>query len=597
MSASAAPPAMSDDELLKRFLSGQDESAFRSLAQRHAGLVYHAALRVTRDPEAAREVSQAVFLLLARKAGKLTAVTGGGLAVWLHRAATLQARNAARGELRRQHALRAFSEHRAILTDSPVAGVILTPDAFHPALPYLDEALEGLSERDREVILAHYCLGRTYREIANDRRETEAAVQRRASRALGKLADSLRRRGAAVPVVVLSAGLAAALQSPVPAGVVPFSLFNPDGVARTPSSGKSAQLFRRAASLAVAGAAAMAAGYAITVQAAAPQHPTLTTRGALHPRTALPPGQERLPSLEWPGPAAAGGDWREVLEKAAHELRGNGDDRLLRAKAAWLISALNSENFDPAFQWVTALPPEDSAREKLLAILLCQEAGRNPEAAWAAFGNLPDKGPIYDPADEWSGTLFLKLWDRDPLKALLALRSPAGRQDGGIGRGARIIQESAPDRDRWMTLTEGIASDDAKVDGASQTISWAQQHASDNPRELAKIYNWALSLPFAQSEWDKELSLPMPWVQQPILVGRASQPGRPLALMMNCLVSEVEGHEPAFSQWLSTLPENEAPKIRPLILAAMLRKSDADRLKVIQVLKDPGLLRELRKSL
>jgi hypothetical protein len=164
-------------------------------------------------------------------------------------------------------------------------------------------------------------------------------------------------------------------------------------------------------------------------------------------------------------------------------------------------------------------------------------------------------------------------------------------------RGARAIQESSAARARWMSLTETAASVDTKEDGANYTIEWARRQVSGNPGELANIYNWAVSLPLAQSEWDKELSRPLSWEPPLVVPGKSSPPSRPLAYVMDCLVSGVGRQEPAFSQWLSALPAEQAPKIRPLILAALFRQPEKERLKVAQVLNDPLLLRELRKSL
>lgn len=62
---------LNDQILLSRYLRGPDD-AFRHLLDRHSGLVYGTALRVTGDPDAAEEVSQDVFVLLAWKARALT---------------------------------------------------------------------------------------------------------------------------------------------------------------------------------------------------------------------------------------------------------------------------------------------------------------------------------------------------------------------------------------------------------------------------------------------------------------------------------------------------------------------------------------------
>ena len=63
---------LDDHELLAEFTLSGSETAFATLVARHVNLVYSTALRVTGNPHHAEEVSQAVFLILASKAGKLS---------------------------------------------------------------------------------------------------------------------------------------------------------------------------------------------------------------------------------------------------------------------------------------------------------------------------------------------------------------------------------------------------------------------------------------------------------------------------------------------------------------------------------------------
>src|SRR5262249_15192488 len=77
----ARPCDASDAELLERFLGTRDEGSFAALVNRHGPLVMGVCRRVLRDSHAAEDAFQAVFLVLARKAGSIrkTQALGGWL--------------------------------------------------------------------------------------------------------------------------------------------------------------------------------------------------------------------------------------------------------------------------------------------------------------------------------------------------------------------------------------------------------------------------------------------------------------------------------------------------------------------------------------
>ena len=60
-----------DHELLTAYVGSASEPAFAVLVGRYVNLVYSAALRFTGNPHHAQEITQAVFIILARKAGSL----------------------------------------------------------------------------------------------------------------------------------------------------------------------------------------------------------------------------------------------------------------------------------------------------------------------------------------------------------------------------------------------------------------------------------------------------------------------------------------------------------------------------------------------
>jgi RNA polymerase sigma factor (sigma-70 family) len=207
----------SDADLLNAFAARRDEAAFRVLAGRHLGLVFHAALRRTGSRPLAEEISQNVLCALAAKAGSL-ARHPERLPAWLHRATLYESTKAMRSEASRRR--------REQLADPP--GQSGQEPALLDALPHLDPALDRLVEADRRLLLLHYYEGRSFPDIAGLLGKSTVAVQKQSQRALEKLARMLRGKGVALSVAglasLLSCELAKAASPSLTSSVVATAL-------------------------------------------------------------------------------------------------------------------------------------------------------------------------------------------------------------------------------------------------------------------------------------------------------------------------------------------------------------------------------------
>ncbi|WP_367871686.1 RNA polymerase sigma factor [Luteolibacter sp. Populi] len=203
-----------DGQLLQSFATDRDEDAFRLLAKRHLGLVFHTALRRTGNRPLAEEICQNVLLAMARKSGTL-AKEPGCLPGWLHRATLYEASKAMRAESSYQRRKQQGQDETAADADAN-----FTDPAWCEALPHLDLALDKLPEADRRIILLHYFEGHPFPRIAERLGKNLTAIQKQSQRALEKLSRILRTKGIALSVTALGAGLATQTAKAVPEALV-----------------------------------------------------------------------------------------------------------------------------------------------------------------------------------------------------------------------------------------------------------------------------------------------------------------------------------------------------------------------------------------
>jgi len=199
-----------DADLLRRYAAAGAEDAFAALVQRHVNFVYACALRrVGGDRHAAEDVAQRVFLALARSAGRLAgrASLGG----WLHTTTRNVAAQHVRGERRRR--VRESAAHTMNAPDPSPA-----PD-WEKLGPVLDEALDAMSESDREAVLLRFFQGCSYAEVGARLRLAENAARMRVDRALDRLRGALERGGITSTAGGLAVALAQQASVAAPAGL------------------------------------------------------------------------------------------------------------------------------------------------------------------------------------------------------------------------------------------------------------------------------------------------------------------------------------------------------------------------------------------
>ena len=198
---------MEDLELLREYVERRSETAFAALVEHHAGLVYSAALRQTCDPHLAEEVTQAVFIVLAKKAKAIrkgTILTG-----WLFRTTRFAAADAVKMQIRRRR-----REQQAAQMQTTAAEEF----NWEQIAPFLDEAVAALGERDRNAVLLRFFENKNFAEVGAAMGTNEEAARKRIARATKKLRHYFSKRGVILTAALITGTISAnAVQAASPA--------------------------------------------------------------------------------------------------------------------------------------------------------------------------------------------------------------------------------------------------------------------------------------------------------------------------------------------------------------------------------------------
>src|ERR1019366_7596900 len=213
-------PDAQDMDLVREFARHNSEAAFTELVRRHINLVYSVARRCTGNDSDAHDVTQAVFIILARKAAGLrekTLLTG-----WLYETTRFAA-----ARLLRTNARRRAREQEAYM-QSPLTEADwsrhseATGDAANvwtQLAPHLEAAMSKLAERDRALLVLRFYENKSGPEAAALMGIREDAAHKRVTRAIEKLRKFFAQRGVALSGAAIAGAVSANSIQAAPAGL------------------------------------------------------------------------------------------------------------------------------------------------------------------------------------------------------------------------------------------------------------------------------------------------------------------------------------------------------------------------------------------
>ena len=453
----------SDGELLKLYSSSSSEAAFRELVRRHSGVVLAAARRrLHGDHVMEEDAVQQTFILLARHPAR--ALRAISLAAWLHRAATYEASNLLRREIRqRTRAMAVIGQSEPLSPDQPASWI--------SALPHLDEALASLNETDRSLLILHHMEGLSYAEVGQRLHCSSGSAQRRGHRALEKLAARLRRRKMTVPLAALASGLAqAVMPNPAHAAVAGRALAA-GGTAGTGAGLLAGVLSPLALGTAAALVTSTAVFWAVRSSDPTPATPPVTLAKTLVPDKTLPGRPAAPPVVSQPAFKAEKEDDKLTADELAFINLAKSDPA---AAMAWARTKFPAQS--PLGDFLQSAVRALADRDLPVADRLLVHAGVSRsevfEGIFASRLKRDFAGAVRW-ADEWSLSnpneqqssygAFLNYdsgeWRPDLRQALAASRSPQMRESLIHMESRRLMAE---DEAGLELLTESLTGEERK---------------------------------------------------------------------------------------------------------------------------------------
>jgi RNA polymerase sigma factor (sigma-70 family) len=203
-------PDAQDMDLVREFVRDNSDAAFAELVRRHLNLVYSVARRCTDNDEDARDVAQAVFIILAQKAAGLSPKTL--LPGWLYETTRFTAARLLRTNARR-HAREQEAYMQSILNETGRDSI------WEELSPHLETAMSRLAERDRALLVLRFYQNKSGPEAAALLGVCENTLHKRVARALEKLRLLFAKQGVTLSGEALAGAISANSVQAVPVGL------------------------------------------------------------------------------------------------------------------------------------------------------------------------------------------------------------------------------------------------------------------------------------------------------------------------------------------------------------------------------------------
>ncbi len=589
--------------LLQEFVSSRrSEAAFARLASSVGGLVYSSARRRTGERHLAEEVTQNVFAVLARKAPSL--IHHPSLTAWIYQTTRLESAKAMRAEHRRRRKHEALAkEVNAHAVDTPASDGV-----WQEALPILDDSLDKLPERDRQLILQRFYEERKFSEIAHRTGRSEAACKMQLKRVLTKLSQVLSARGVALSASAIAAGLTAEFARAAPGTLMtslsPKALTLSQSISGTIILTNTIQTMSTIKTVSLTSTAILAAASAPLLWQESQAH---SIRSELH---ALTEKRERLESIanrtqETTANQAHAGEPARTVRHLLEAAEGPVDpDTLIQSlaeammnqdmvgmiQAVFPITNLSESEFsdllegieahqgnpqlkEMAMQMIGVLAPEGDPQESLdrmmnlemephaYAKLLSQWAEKDPEAAYLWYneklklGALEGKGIYNSPDQVLFAELIGGMGKKDPVRAIELLAQDYDQETHGHARsrlayslGADLLETD--DDTHFQAFLDLDLDDDHRFSAVNGVLrNLARTGDFDRGNEFAESYleerHRTLALvSMVSSNRNKPFSERADW-----LLNRVSQEDLPNAARQ--VISRTHWEDPsAIASWL-----------------------------------------------